>query len=183
MPTSQNIQGWAPVASTALAAIAATAAWFNVRHSRRQWLTAHRPVIVAQLVDRPERGRIELELLNTGVGAARRVRFCVVLGDQFVAGYAGPNFGAVLKSDELRVVGTQLQARSGEPRCVVTCLDNADRLHVFDTDGGHRVRRLRGDLIKATDPVAAFRSRYSSVDLDTLQQVGGAAHEKLTTGR
>jgi hypothetical protein len=177
------VQDWAPVASTALAAAAAAAAWLNVRQSRRHWLDAQRPVLVPQVVDNETETRIELAILNAGPGAARGVRFCLVLGGEFVAGYAGPNLGALLRTDESRTIKTQLSDRGASPACVTTCLDSVDRVHVFDLHGGHIIHSPRAVDQASGDPVVAFRAVYPDIDLDEMTQVGGAAARKDPAAR
>src|SRR4051794_28052556 len=108
-----TIQDWAPVASTLLAAIAAGAAWKNVRQSRDQWLTERLPQLVAQLKDNVSEARVELHILNAGPGDARGVRFCVVAGAEYLSGYAGRNYGGLLRGGDTVTIATQLTTRCG----------------------------------------------------------------------
>jgi hypothetical protein len=181
---SNVAQNWAPVASAGLASIAAAAAWGNVWQSRRQWLLTQRPVVVPQFVFNRDKQRIELHLHNVGPGIARGLRFCAVVGAEYCAGYAGPNYGAMLKSDELRIVGINLTSLDTPAAlCVVTCLDSTDRVHVFDEQGRHRTGPVRDSATAETDPETAFGINHPDVDLNALRRVSGAAIRKETAGR
>ncbi|HEU4973982.1 MAG TPA: hypothetical protein VFT50_02750 [Baekduia sp.] len=180
MSFGQLARDWAPVASTSFAAVAATVAWANVRQSRRHWLLAQQPALVPQVVDHTAEARIELHLLNAGAGSARGLQFCLVLGDEYVAGYAGPNLGGLLKSDETRVVKTQLTARTGSPLCVVTCLDSVGRVHVFDLQDRHEILGTGRSHELKSDPIHQFARRYPDTDVREMTKVAGAALAKKT---
>lgn len=161
--------------SAACAALAATAAWRNAYLSRRQWLASQAPILVGQIV---AGGQVELQITNVGAGLARQPRFCVIVGDEYVVGYAGPAFGSILKSGEERRIRTELSTRTGKATGVITCLDSADRIHVFSLKGDHSVYRLRGRAEDALDPLREMRRQRPEVDLNALRVVRGASSER-----
>lgn len=170
---SSAVRDWAPTASAALAALAATASWVSVRANRRQWLLASRPCLSSQLEMRSN-GDIEMTVLNAGPGSARGLRFCVVAGDQFATGYAGPQYGGVLGAQERAVVVLRLKSRHGEQvQGVVLCWDPIGRLHCFTMHGEHRLLRSQRRGPDPSEPQAAYLKLYGKRSLDGLQRVDG----------
>jgi len=164
----------ATVTSVALAAIAAIASWASVRLNRRQWLLAQQPILSAQM-ERQGSGEVHLLILNAGAGPARGVRFCVAVGDKFVSGFAGPQYGGYLRPGDRAVVVLELEAGRGEQaNGVVMCWDAIGRVHRFTMHGEHKVlRQRRGVTEQMTDPQAAYRELYGGGALDGLDRVGG----------
>jgi hypothetical protein len=183
---AQDVRTWAPAASALFAFLAATASWASIRIARRQWLAAQRPYLVGQLMKDPS-GRRRLEIRNTGSGGAHGVRFCVVVGDEYVTGYAGPSMGGYLGTDETAVVETALH-EDGPPETfgVVACWDASDRVHVsgLDSAASRVVRRawFRRKDADATDPESAFAHRYGWKASAGRTKVAGVGKAKLPAG-
>ena len=169
-----NSQSWITAVSVAFAAIAAAASWVSIHLSRRQWILAQQPFLSAQLVIR-HTGERELRILNAGVGAARGVRFCVVVEDKFVAGYAGPQYGGFLVPGDTACVVVDLNGLKGaRARGVVLCWDGAGRVHRFTMEGEHSVLRRPPSMSEAsTNPEAAYQDIYGSGTLESLLRVSG----------
>jgi hypothetical protein len=168
------VRDWLPVVSTGLAAVAASAAWFNVRQSRQQWRAERTPNLVGQLADNPSKARVDLEILNTGPGDARGVRFCVVIGGEYVSGYAGPNFGGLLRAGETAIIATELRTRSGSGvEGVCTCLDATGRGLAFDFRGGCSELKSGRSVRDLTDPEDALSRLGYGQALASARRVGG----------
>lgn len=177
-----DVRVWAPVASAVFAFLAATASWVSIRLTRRQWLASQRPYLVPQLV-RVADGSVRLEIRNTGAGGAYGVRFCVAVGTEFVAGYAGPHFGGYLATDETAIVETQLTS-DGDVTGVVTYWDTIDRVLMsrLDIPGVHEVRGRRRRRSDPTDPDEAFRKCYGRSANEGRTSVRGVGKSKVPAG-
>jgi hypothetical protein len=181
--SAPDLQTWAPVASAVFAFLAATASWVSIRLTRRQWLASQRPYLVPQLV-RAADGTIRLEVRNTGAGGAYGVRFCIAVGTEFLTGYAGPQFGGYLATDETAVVQTGLTAQDGEIDGVVTYWDTIDRIFVSTLDAP-QAREVRGRRRRATDPTDpedAFRKSYRRPADVGRTRVSGLGKPKIPAG-
>lgn len=165
---------WISLAGVGLAALAAAASWASVRLNRRQWLLSQQPFLSIQLLIEANGDRV-LKILNGGPGSARGVRFCVAAGDEYVAGYAGAQYGGVLNTGGRAEVVLDLKAtRNDSIQAVATCWDGVERIHRFTAHGGHSVKRKpRRDPTDATDPEAAFQDQYGTDSLGDLRRVGG----------
>lgn len=165
---------WISLAGVSLAALAAAASWASVRLNRRQWLLSQQPFLSVQLLIEANGDRV-LKILNGGPGAARGVRFCLAAGGEYVAGYAGAQFGGVLNTGERTEVILDLQAtRNDAIQAVATCWDGVEQVHRFTAHGDHSVeRKPRRNTTSATDPEAAFRDQYGSDSLRDLRRVSG----------
>lgn len=171
-------QNWITVVSVALAALAATASWASVRLSRRQWLLTQQPFLRGQVIIR-QTGERELRILNAGAGAARGLRFCVAVENEFAAGYAGPQYGGLLAPGATATVVLDLAGEGGLKAVgVVLCWDAADRVHQFTMEGKHRVLRRRSFSDSSTDPEAAFENVYGRHSLGELLRVGGTGRKE-----
>jgi hypothetical protein len=172
---ADDVSTWAPVASATAAALAAGASWISVRLSRKQWKAAQRPELRLQAWDRG--GTIEIVIVNAGGGFARGVGFCVVVGTEYVAGFAGPNLGGFLDSGQRVVVNAQLTRSSNQVQGVVTCHDVDGFFHAWDAARDqHRV--WRGRFTRRALPAdpsgqEALNAFYPSLDLGALTRVEG----------
>jgi len=142
--------------------------------NRRQWLLSQQPYLRIQLLVEGNGDRV-LKILNAGPGAGRGIRFCLAAGEEFVSGYAGPQFGGLLNPGERAEVLVDLKATAKNPlQAVATCWDGADRIHKFSAHDDHRMRRKpRRRLIEATDPERAFEEIYGDDRLNHLKRTSG----------
>jgi hypothetical protein len=156
---------WIALAGAIFAALAACASWASVRLNRRQWLGSQQPYLSVQLVIERGGERV-LNILNGGPGLARGVRFCVVAGEEFASGYAGPQFGGWLGPGQRAQIVLELAVPGGSKmRGVAVCWDGAERVHRFSDSGEHTINsRPRGPAEAASDPEEAFRETFG-VDL------------------
>jgi hypothetical protein len=130
---------WISLVGVGLAALAAASSWASVRLSRRQWLLSQQPFLRLQLQVEANGDRV-LKILNAGPGSARGLRFCLVAGEEFTAGYAGPQFGGVLDAGQTAEVILDLQATrdsSNESTCLVPTII----ITSGESLGGIRLRR------------------------------------------
>jgi hypothetical protein len=176
--TGQEVRDWAPAASAGFAFLAATASWASVRLNHRQWRQSRMPNVHAQMWHKQKTNRIELVILNAGPGVARGVGFCVVLGDEYVAGFAGPNMGGFLNPGERVVVETDFTAGNvTKYEGVVTCDDVLGRFHSWAIHPvRHRVWRtkfLRRPLNEYPSGETVLRYHHPQHDLATLRRVQG----------
>lgn len=169
---------WISLAGVGLAALAAAASWASVRLNRRQWLLSQQPFLSIQLLIEANGERI-LKILNGGPGSARGVRFCVAVGDEYVAGYAGAQFGGVLNTGERAEVVLDLKAtREDQIQAVATCWDGVERIHRFSARADHSVQRKpRRHASNGTDPERAFCEQYGSDSLRDLRRVHGRGRD------
>lgn len=169
---------WIALAGAIFAALAAGASWASVRLNRRQWLGSQEPHLLLQLVIEQGGERV-LNILNGGPGPARGLRFCVVAGEEFASGYAGPQFGGWLPPGERAQVVLELAVSEGSKMCgVVACWDGAGRVHRFSDSGGHSVlRRPKGPPEAATDPERGFHAVFGVDHLQGLRRVTGRARK------
>lgn len=138
---------------------------------------AQQPFLRGQVVIR-HGGERELKILNAGAGAARGVRFCVVVEKKFVAGYAGPQYGGLLDPGQTSTVVLDLDGGRGAKAIgVVLCWDSVGRIHQFTMEGDHRVLRQRSASESSTDPEAAFAKVYGRGALGDLLRVSGRGKE------
>ncbi|MBS1892288.1 MAG: hypothetical protein JST59_13410 [Actinobacteria bacterium] len=165
---------WISLVGVGLAALAAAASWASVRLNRRQWLLSHQPFLSVQLLIERNGDRV-LKILNGGPGSARGVRFCVATANNYVAGYAGEQFGGVLNIGERAEIVLDIQAaRNDQIKAVATCWDEVERVHIFTAHADHRIRRKsRRSPVDATNPEAAFRGRYGADSLSDLHRADG----------
>lgn len=165
---------WVALASTIFAALAAGASAVSVLLNRRQWLASQEPFLLLQLGVESNGERV-LNILNAGPSSARGLRFCVAAGDEFAAGYAGPQFGGYLAPGERAELVLDLTAEGSEKmRAVAVCWDGAGRIQLF-TDSGEReaLRPSKTSPETASDPEVAFRSIFGASSLQGLRRVKG----------
>jgi hypothetical protein len=168
-----TIPVWISLAGVGLAALAAGASWASVHLSRRQWLLSQQPFLRLQLLVEPNGDRV-LKILNAGPGNARGIRFCLAAGHEYVAGYAGPQFGGLLSPGDKAEVVLEIQATKNDPvQAVVVCWDGAERIHKFSAHDDHIVRRKTRNPLTATDPEKTFREIYGQRALENLRQASG----------
>lgn len=169
-----TIPAWISLVGVGLAALAAAASWASVRLNRRQWLLSQQPFLSIQLLIERNGDRV-LKILNGGPGSARGVRFCVATADEYVAGYAGEQFGGVLNTGERAEVVLDIQAgRDDQIKAVAICWDGVERVHVFTAHADHRThRKSQRNPVDATNPEAAFRDRYGVDSLRGLRRAHG----------
>jgi hypothetical protein len=149
---------WISLAGVGLAALAAAASWASVRLNRRQWLLSQQRFLSIQLLIERNGDRV-LKILNGGPGSARGVRFCVATADEYVAGYAGEQFGGVLNTGERAEIVLDIQASRNDDqiKAIATCWDGVERAHIFTAHADHRIqRKSRRDRADETNPEAAF---------------------------
>jgi hypothetical protein len=165
---------WVALGSTIFAALAAGASAVSVWLNRRQWLASQEPFLLLQLGIEASGERV-LNILNAGPSSARGLRFCVAAGEEFAAGYAGPQFGGYLAPGERAELVLGLTAEGKEKmRAVAVCWDGAGRIQRFN-DGGEReiLRPSKSSAEVASDPEAAFRSVFGDNSLQGLRRVEG----------
>lgn len=134
---------WPTIFAAGFAAVAACASWASVWQNRRERLAAARPELHLEVQQSLGTGAITLHITNNG-GAAKKVRFCVIEGDQFIYGHPFPT--AVFRPGESRLLTTEANA-SGEKTAkgFVSGVDMAGRrLYLSAVAGGQRVYRLTG---------------------------------------
>ncbi len=178
METPSSLVEWAPVASAALSAVAALAAWAAVRLNWKQWRASQTPELRGQAVHRQKTDELKFTILNGGAGAARGVGFCVAVGEEYVAGFADPNMGGFLNPGERVTVTTQLTpGEESTVRGVVTCDDVAGYYHSWSIHPvRHRVWRttfLRRPLKEYPSGKEALQHHHPDINLDQLRRVGG----------
>jgi hypothetical protein len=169
-----TVPAWLSLVGLAFAALAAGASWASVRLNRRQWLLSQQPFLRLQLLVEPSGDHV-LKILNAGPGSARGVRFCLAAGEEYVAGYAGPQFGGFLDAGDKAEVVLDLQATRNDPlQAVAVCWDSVERIHRFSAHDDHFVRRgPRRSPLTASDPEKAFLEIYGQNALENLRQVSG----------
>lgn len=166
-----DLQTWAPVASAALAAIAASASWAAVHQGRRQWRQANQPYLRFQ-VSRANPAELRIALLNAGTGAGRGIRFCIAVGDAYASGYAGSEYGGVLPpAARIEIAMDAPGAGDGAVAGVAVCHDALGGTHVFTERGGHRLRRASRRARDRTDPEDTYRRVHGKRSLDGLHRV------------
>jgi hypothetical protein len=171
---------WAPAASGLFAACAAAASWAAVRLNYRQWRASRLPELRIQGWHKHKTGKIEFIILNAGAGVARGVGFCVVFGEEYVSGFAGPNFGGFLNPGERVTVETDLTPGSaGEYQGVVTCDDVVGCYHSWSIRPvQHRVWRTRvlhRPLKDYPSGETVLKRHHPDIDLSVLRRVSGRA--------
>jgi hypothetical protein len=170
------------LASTAFAAIAAAAACFSVRQSRILQEGTIRPYLNGQMTQTAH-GPLRLAVQNVGAGPARGVGFCVLIGNEYMCGYAAPNMGGIFKPGERDMVTSKFSGNSqGSIGGVLTCWDVGGGFHVFDLATGEqnswRSDRWWRRTRPSETPEEALRVFYPDVNLGEMKKVGGRGKEK-----
>lgn len=182
-----GLRDWAALGSAVMAAIAALAAWASVVQSRRLQLASVRPYLNGQLIQVGS-GPINFAVQNAGAGPARGPGFCIIVGEEYVRGYAGPNMGGFFKPGDSRTVKTDFSGgQATEPIGVLCCWDTAGNFHVFDLATGKmrtwkRPRWWRRKL-PSQRPEDALASMHPEVDLGPLSQVKGQGPKQMDAHR
>jgi hypothetical protein len=134
---------WATVASAALASVAAMAAWASVWQNRRERVAAAVPGLDLEVQQGLGTGKITLHISNNG-GAAKKVRFIVIEGGEFVYGHPAPT--AVFRPGESRLITTSLKTSGGKTaRGFVAGFDmSGARFYAWTVTGKRLDYRMRG---------------------------------------
>lgn len=174
------------IVSTALAAIAAGAAWVSAYHSRKLARAATLPDLSIQLIVRqvaPGIGRVEAAVHNAGSGVARGVLFALVRDGAWVTG-TGPQAG-ILRPDEMFQIETSIQSRfpaddEAERFAIVACRDREGYSHVWTHTEQHTVLRHRlwwpgrDRRARVGTRVAEYLRRHHGIDTEALDTAGFA---------
>lgn len=113
------------------------------------------------------------------------MRFCVVVGDEYVTGYAGPGMGGYLATDETAIVELHLRPDApAKASGVVTYWDTIDRVHVrgMHAAGPRLLRRRELNREDPTDPEQAFRRLYGWAAAEERKKVDAVGKAKLAAG-
>jgi hypothetical protein len=165
--------------SAFFAAVAATAAWFSVLQSRRLQRDAISPYLSGQASQAEGGAPIEFAVQNVGAGAAREVGFCVIIGTEYMRGYAAPNMGGFFRPGDRRTIRTEFRSGGDGVTGVVTCRDVAGNFHVFNLLDGRTMtwkpRRWWQQKPPGSRPEDALSAFFPAIDLDKLTKVGGRA--------
>ena len=123
---------------TAFAAVAAGASWASVAQTRRDRIAAQTPVLRLEVAEDLISKQISVHIHNHG-GAALRVRFAVVVGNQLAYGHPAPT--STFQAGEGRVIETPIVTLGGVPApgFVAGWNTTNDKLFVSWTDGEHAV--------------------------------------------
>jgi hypothetical protein len=134
---------WPTIVAAAFAAVAACASWASVWQGRRERLAAATPELHLEVQQGLGTGNITLHITNNG-GTAKKVRFCVIEGDQWIYGHPSPT--GVFRPGESRLITTSARA-SGQKTAkgFVSGVDmGGRRLYLCTVTGGRRVYRTKG---------------------------------------
>lgn len=176
---STGIADYAAVGSAIFTACAALIALLSVRQSRALQELSVRPYLNGQLVQ-SQKQPLDLTVQNVGAGPARAVGFCVLLGNEYLRGYAAPNMGGIFKPGDRAVIATTFSGIDSEPAGVLTCWDSNEGFHVFDFATGRRkswrLKRLwrRGRIPSGEpeDALTVFDPKLSVAGLTKVQGNG-----------
>jgi len=177
-----GFRDYVTLASTVFAAIAAAAACFSVRQSRLLQESSIRPYLNGQMTQ-TALGPLQLAVQNVGAGPARGVGFCVLIGDEYMRGYAAPIMGGIFKPGDKAELTSEFSGRvPGSIEGVLTCWDVGAGFHVFDLATGEQsswrpARRWRRTAPSET-PEDALRVFYPKVDLGEMKKVDGRGKVK-----
>jgi hypothetical protein len=126
------------VASTALAAVAALAAWATVRQGQRVWRHSIEPHMSVQVLKSAVTHSTVMMVLNEGGGTARGVAFALVAGGKQVTDFIGDGFVA---PGAKVLINTDLP-EDDDAECVVMWRNADESSYALDRVGP--ARRLRG---------------------------------------
>jgi len=168
-------------ASTIFAAIATGAACLSVRQSRLLQEISIRPYLNGQMTQ-TALGPLQLAIQNVGAGPARGVGLCVIIGSEYMRGYAAPNMGGIFKPGDREVLTSEFSGGAqGSIEGVLTCWDVGDGFHVFDLASGEqkswRPNRWWRRTAPSENPETALRVFYPNANLPEMKKVGG--HGKI----
>jgi len=160
---------WPTIVATGFAAVAACASWASVWQTRRERLAAARPELHLEVQQGLGTGVITLHITNNG-GTARKVRFCVIEGDQLIYGHPSPT--AVFRPGESRLITTNAKA-SGEKTAkgFVSGVDMAGRrLYLSTVTSGRRVYHLKGwQAARDLSDQTIIDDLYPGLDLKSMR--------------
>jgi hypothetical protein len=142
-PLMIPVHDWAPVASAALAAVAASASWSSVWQNRRERIAAERPDLHLEVQQSMDTGSIKLNITNNG-GPAKYVRFLVVEGNQMVYGHPQPT--AMFRAGESRHIDTPMfGGMEKKPKGFIGAYDmSGSRYYLWPFQGKDKVYRMKG---------------------------------------
>jgi hypothetical protein len=177
-----GLRDYIALASTAFAAIAASVACFSVRQSRLLQEGTIRPYLNGQMTQAAV-GPLQLAVQNVGAGPARGVGFCVLIGDEYMRGYAAPNMGGIFKPGDREVLTSEFSGGApGSIEGVLTCWDVGGGFHVFDLATGKqnswRPARWWWRTPPSKNPEEALCVFYPDVNLGEMQKVSGRGKVK-----
>ncbi len=170
------------LATTVFAAVAAGTACLSVRQSRLLQESTIRPYLNGQMTQTAH-GPLQFAVQNVGAGPARGVGFCVLVGDEYMRGYAAPNMGGIFKPGDREVLTSKFSGvAAGSIEGVLTCWDVGGGFHVFNLATGEqkswRPDRWWRRSPPSDNPEEALRAFYPEANLDEMKKVGGQGRIK-----